>query len=963
MRRRNFCSGCEPPKRGEPEGAIRGTVPSGPANRSAPLRRRPLRPLLLAAFAVLPALAICPLATRPAGAANEYRLSGESEEIFAEISKIQERKDAAAALPLLQAAVTFTEPHLAVAAGEALRAMGEAELTASLLGTPEFASWWKRALRAKSDTEQIALAHVLGAWRHPSIDEGMAFLASGRRNPDVQAAGLAMAGSLRPDETRRFPLTKIAIGDAIRKGRTEEILCAAASAAGRWRDKAFVEQLVSLVKGHRESYAGLYAVWALKQIGYDGGLGSFIHVASSNPKRPTLQANLKAITELATLKDVEDLLALSRNSKQDLRDAAVLALGRLPWRAQRGRLPGVDAPPVGEITGEAGPAPIIEPLPDPSLDVPNRVIERMIQLVRDDSSWEVRDAARQGLLRFGKRAAPKVLEAMPALVTSNDTDVAYTAIELCGRFGAKAAYAEVLKIALYEQKDRTKRMLAFRALEGIDPAAAVEACKEAVRPRPKPKDSELNAVRCLGYIRTKESFDALTAIVGSTQPFSEGILREAEYALERLTAHRFGRVLQTWQEWHGRSATPFSPRMKSFDRAANRREAMSRGLYGLTQATERAVEGGLRFLARHQHVIGSWDGNERGFGGVVNCEPAYTGLSLLAFLGAGYQGDHGKYCEAIRRASEFLAATQLYDGGFPVTGGGDNSWIYAYLIGMAVWALNESYGLTGDPELAAPAQWGIDYLVRTQTPGAGWRYGPRYVQSDSSCTSWVLMATKMADMIGLDVAQKSWDGVDDWLERCSYDITGEIEKPEDLSNDYDHEVGVRRQYEAFTSYFELAGKDSSGLQKISMTAVGMVCRFFMGWKRSHPFQIGSANFLLKYTPEWMAGMNKDQALAWYHYYWYYGTLAMYQMGGKYWRAWNQKIRKMYPERQRQTDDHLNGSWDPDTTVLNGGRLFSTAMSVLSLESYYRFSPLLGEAGAETMAGEKDAGAPKDGSAR
>ena len=198
----------------------------------------------------------------------------------------------------------------------------------------------------------------------------------------------------------------------------------------------------------------------------------------------------------------------------------------------------------------------------------------------------------------------------------------------------------------------------------------------------------------------------------------------------------------------------------------------------------------------------------------------------------------------------------------------------------------------------------------------------------------------LIDLIGLDVAQKSWDGIDDWLERCSYDITGEEEKPEDISSDYDYEVGGSRYFKAFTGYFELSESDKRGLQKVSMTAVGMVCRFFMGWKRSHPYMIGSANFLRDFLPQWMSGLEKDQNVAWYHYYWYYGTLAMHQMGGKNWRAWNQKIKRMYPEKQRQSPPELAGSWDPDPTVLNGGRIFSTAMSILSLETYYRFSPLL-----------------------
>ena len=51
---------------------------------------------------------------------------------------------------------------------------------------------------------------------------------------------------------------------------------------------------------------------------------------------------------------------------------------------------------------------------------------------------------------------------------------------------------------------------------------------------------------------------------------------------------------------------------------------------------------------------------------------------------------------------------------------------------------------------------------------------------------------------------------------------------------------------------------------------------------------------------------------------------------------------MYPQNQRKQPPELFGSWDPDTAVLNGGRLFSTAMSILSLETYYRFSPLMGK---------------------
>ena len=218
---------------------------------------------------------------------------------------------------------------------------------------------------------------------------------------------------------------------------------------------------------------------------------------------------------------------------------------------------------------------------------------------------------------------------------------------------------------------------------------------------------------------------------------------------------------------------------------------------------------------------------------------------------------------------------------------------------MGTWGVNESYAISGADILKNPAQRGIDYLARVQTPGAGWRYGPRYTQSDTSCTSWVLMTMKTASLTGLRVPAKAFDGIDSWLERCQFDITGEKELPEDMVTDYDKEVGAKRYFKAFTGYFTLSGTEASSLQQTSMTAVGMVCRFFTGWQRSHPFLIGSANYLRDYLPQWRKGLEKGQAIAWYFYFWYYGTLAMHQMGGSYWRAWNEKIKTMLPGEPAQ----------------------------------------------------------------
>jgi hypothetical protein len=75
------------------------------------------------------------------------------------------------------------------------------------------------------------------------------------------------------------------------------------------------------------------------------------------------------------------------------------------------------------------------------------------------------------------------------------------------------------------------------------------------------------------------------------------------------------------------------------------------------------------------------------------------------------------------------------------------------------------------------------------------------------------------------------------------------------------------------------------------------------------------------------------------YYWYYGTLAMYQLQGDHWELWNKALQKSLLRTQR-SDGDLAGSWDPDPVWgAYGGRVYATAMSALCLEVYYRYLPL------------------------
>ena len=208
---------------------------------------------------------------------------GNASEIFETIRKAGERKDPDAAFPLLEAALDARFPHLAVACGEALRGNPWLEGKGK---KKAFQKWVKKASKGKGPS-MMNLARVLAGWGDPLVDEYLASLAGGRKTPEVQAEALSMVAILDPTTKEDFPDTRAAVLKAL-KGRSDEVKAAACSAAARLGDETYFEPLVALVRREKEKYAGLYAVWALKQLGYAQGIDTFIHVLGSTPKKTTM---------------------------------------------------------------------------------------------------------------------------------------------------------------------------------------------------------------------------------------------------------------------------------------------------------------------------------------------------------------------------------------------------------------------------------------------------------------------------------------------------------------------------------------------------------------------------------------------------------------------------------------------------------------------------------------------------
>ena len=114
-----------------------------------------------------------------------------------------------------------------------------------------------------------------------------------------------------------------------------------------------------------------------------------------------------------------------------------------------------------------------------------------------------------------------------------------------------------------------------------------------------------------------------------------------------------------------------------------------------------------------------------------------------------------------------------------------------------------------------------------------------------------------------------------------------------------------------------------------MTAEALACR---GWLGMH--DMAAAREASEFIVSELPGGGQTNV-----YYWYYGTLALERLQAKEWPRWNRALQQALIPLQRHGGD-LDGSWDPITVWgPYGGRAYSTAMSTLCLEVYYRYLPL------------------------
>jgi hypothetical protein len=345
-----------------------------------------------------------------------------------------------------------------------------------------------------------------------------------------------------------------------------------------------------------------------------------------------------------------------------------------------------------------------------------------------------------------------------------------------------------------------------------------------------------------------------------------------------------------------------------------------------------SIDAALRWFKRHQSPNGMWDVDqyqnncndpagkcEPGIDQPGNADIACTAYAIMCFLGAGY--DHlsaSKYRPTVESALKWLLDQQKADGLF-----GERNYEHA----IATMALAEALGMSEDPRLRTPTQRAVDVVIARQAQdpsakdksyaGLGWDYvNPNASRNDTSVTGWNVMALKSAMGAGLQVGN-SMMGAKNWLDR-----SWKAANPDWKRLD---------PYQGTSVFPYTYDASSEKVDKEHLSCVGALCAIYLGHHEGDVMLETMGNTIMKndFPTSWPTNT----------YTLYYKTLAIFQMGEKRWKQWDEPVAKLLAKAQRTDDSCFNGSWDFAGTKFHGhdtGRLLSTAYACLSQEVIWRY---------------------------
>lgn len=258
-----------------------------------------------------------------------------------------------------------------------------------------------------------------------------------------------------------------------------------------------------------------------------------------------------------------------------------------------------------------------------------------------------------------------------------------------------------------------------------------------------------------------------------------------------------------------------------------------------------------------------------------------TALVLLTLLGAGQTPEAGSYRKSVDRGIQFLLRSMRRDGDLRATGGMDAH-------ALATIALCECYGLTKDAEYEIPAKQAIRFILSTQSEQHGSWSRNRRKRGDAVTTGWQLLALYCGSQANIEIPRTAVERARQFLGK----------KPiED---------------------------DQRRIIKSTRASLKLMADLLWEQKAPSPELAKQIDQLVQHEPA-------EHNLL----YNYFTTIAIHK-AGQGWKKWNVVQREHVLKRYIREGDQA-GTWPvgQDVQARRYGPLYSTAMSLLILEVYYR----------------------------
>ncbi len=292
-------------------------------------------------------------------------------------------------------------------------------------------------------------------------------------------------------------------------------------------------------------------------------------------------------------------------------------------------------------------------------------------------------------------------------------------------------------------------------------------------------------------------------------------------------------------------------------------------------------------------------------------ETAMTSLSILALTSLGHQpGDPTPEGQALRKGLGYVLRPdgQERDG---YLGQKDGSRMYGH--GITTLMLAEMLGMGVDMQqdelIREKCRKGLELIMRAQkvpkneANRGGWRYSPDTSESDMSVTVWQTMALRAAKNAGIDVPKEAIEDAVKYIKRC-----------------YDPDSDKRGNVKLGGFGYQGKGRE------LSTTAEGLLALQVCGEYDSEEVR-GASERLFK------NGITDNEK--WLFYLTYYYAQGMYQRGGKYAEEGRRVVADVLLPLQSR-----DGSWEgKGGEERGGGKVYATAMAVLSLTVKNHFLPI------------------------